>query len=390
MKTFFTNLIYLYLYFSVAGALTFFPPDPPLYKFTRTLNGEILPDNEDEENDDKDNDENDSSSSSSSNKESKPNNTNDPEEATNDSPASGATLEAPPEIHPAQALTERALLMRKRAKKRNARDALDHSRGVTYTFVPDPRLSSPPTSSGTLEAIKVPHLGKQLRASTRIHVACTIYRIRQDRVTDQTKTLIYSHGNATDIGAMHFMQLILAKGLKCNVVMYDYSGYGESGGVSLESNTYADIEAVYDYVLKNVVKDGNEKSIILYGQSVGGGPSCYLAAKESEVGGLILHSAFLSGMRVLTSNRALACLDIFPNLTRIKKVCCPVFIIHGMLDEEVAFAHGKALQDAVPDDCRRTPWWVRDRGHNDITDGRVKVLEYIQKMKIYFESLDHD
>lgn len=42
----------------------------------------------------------------------------------------------------------------------------------------------------------------------------------------------------------------------------------------------------------------------------------------------------MSGMRVLTPSRALACLDIFPNINRIKKVQSPVMVIHGMLDEE--------------------------------------------------------
>jgi fermentation-respiration switch protein FrsA (DUF1100 family) len=207
---------------------------------------------------------------------------------------------------------------------------------------------------------------------------------------ENTKTIIYSHGNATDIGAMHFMQVVIAKGLRCNVVMYDYSGYGESGGVAVEENTYKDIEAVYQYVLDHVVIGGNERNIVLYGQSVGGGPSCFLAAKKNNVGGLILHSAFMSGMRVLTPSRALACLDIFPNITRIQKVQCPVMVIHGMMDEEVGFEHGVALHEAVPDDCKRSPWWVRDRGHNDITDGRQKILEYIQKLKSFMESLDDD
>jgi fermentation-respiration switch protein FrsA (DUF1100 family) len=158
--------------------------------------------------------------------------------------------------------------------------------------------------------------------------------------------------------------------------------------VPLEGNTYTDIETVYDYTVEHVVRDNNEGNVILYGQSVGGGPSCYLASKKDLVGGLILHSAFMSGMRVLTPSRALACLDIFPNITRIKKVNCPVMVIHGFLDEEVTFAHGKALHEAVPEDCKRPPWWVKDRGHNDITDGRQKILEYIQKLKEFVESLD--
>mmetsp|Transcript_3715 Transcript_3715/g.7635 ORF Transcript_3715/g.7635 Transcript_3715/m.7635 type:complete len:95 (+) Transcript_3715:170-454(+) len=92
-------------------------------------------------------------------------------------------------------------------------------------------------------------------------------------------------------------------------------------------------------------------------------------------------------MRVLTPSRALACLDIFPNIDRIKKVNCPVFIIHGQKDQEVAFEHGQALQAAVPDDCTRDPWWVPDKGHNDICDG-PGIVQYIQRLNRFMRSLD--
>ena len=91
---------------------------------------------------------------------------------------------------------------------------------------------------------------------------------------------------------------------------------------------------------------------------------------------------------ILYHHRALACLDIFPNINRIQNVRCPVMIIHGLLDEEVHISHGKALHDAVPDDLKRNPLWVRDRGHNDITEGRSKLIEYIQRLKTFLESLD--
>jgi abhydrolase domain-containing protein 17 len=54
-------------------------------------------------------------------------------------------------------------------------------------------------------------------------------------------TLIYSHGNATDCGAMFIMYAMLALTLKINVVGYDYTGYGSSidGGVRpTEKQTY--------------------------------------------------------------------------------------------------------------------------------------------------------
>ena len=44
---------------------------------------------------------------------------------------------------------------------------------------------------------------------------------------------------------------------------------------------------------------------------------------NSDICGMVLHSPIMSGMRVLTPSRALACLDIYPNIDRIKKVKAP-------------------------------------------------------------------
>jgi len=94
-------------------------------------------------------------------------------------------------------------------------------------------------------------------------------------------TIIYSHGNATDIGAMYPLQAILSNSLECNVVSYDYSGYGESGGTAMESNTYTDIAGVYEWTLEHVCF-GDQSRIILYGQSVGSGPCCRLSQKLKD------------------------------------------------------------------------------------------------------------
>jgi fermentation-respiration switch protein FrsA (DUF1100 family) len=84
---------------------------------------------------------------------------------------------------------------------------------------------------------------------------------------------------------------------------------------------------------------------------------------------------------------ALACLDIYPNIDRIKKVECPVMIIHGALDEEVDVSHGQELHNAVSPHLRRDPWWVPDRGHNDITDGPGKLAEYVRRLRAFLDSL---
>lgn len=39
-------------------------------------------------------------------------------------------------------------------------------------------------------------------------------------------------------------------------------------------------------------------------------------------------------------------------------------------DPQVPWEHGKGIYEAVPEAFRRRPWWVPDRGHNDVCEGR--------------------
>lgn len=210
-------------------------------------------------------------------------------------------------------------------------------------------------------------------------------------------TLIYSHGNATDIGAMHDRCVGIADALGVNVLSYDYTGYGMASGSPTEAKTYRDIEAVCTWARANVLREGEDGSgrnkghgLILYGQSVGSGPTCFLASEERHgpFAGVVLHSPIMSGMRVLTDSRALSCLDIYPNLGRISQTRCPVMVMHGMKDEEVPWEHGKGIHEAVPEELRRRPWWVKDRGHNDICDGRRHLREYYARLKAFLKELD--
>ena len=292
---------------TVAGALTFFPPEPPLYELLRFQNGRQLAEHEPAQITDNNNNNNNNSNATDKARNESPTTTdpeNDcadmataPEQVANhleDTETKGQTQEQMKS--PIQQLTEQANERRKRAKLRNATDARDKKAGVTYQLALDPRLNTPPYDPNNVHALKIPN--KQ-----GAHVATIIYQVPQAHRTPETRTIIYSHGNATDIGAMFPMQVVLVHALHVNVVMYDYSGYGASGGVPEEKSTYADLDAVYHYVLHESGLVTDASRIVLYGQSVGSGPCCYLAAKHDQVGGLILHSAFTSGMRVLTPSR---------------------------------------------------------------------------------------
>lgn len=147
-------------------------------------------------------------------------------------------------------------------------------------------------------------------------------------------TILFSHGNAEDLGMMYKRMKDLALVLCVNVMAYDYTGYGLSvceekvedancgeflidgnntittaaktaanveRNVPSENMVYRNIEAAYTYLTQT--RNIPPRNIILYGRSLGSGPSCYLAAKTAlmgeSVGGLILHSPFLSVYKVV-------------------------------------------------------------------------------------------
>lgn len=79
--------------------------------------------------------------------------------------------------------------------------------------------------------------------------------------------MLFSHGNAVDLGQMTSFFVGLGQRINCNIFSYDYSGYGMSTGKPTEKNLYADIDAAW-HALRTRYGISPE-NIILYGQSIG-------------------------------------------------------------------------------------------------------------------------
>jgi len=183
-----------------------------------------------------------------------------------------------------------------------------------------------------------------------------------------TVTILFSHGNAEDLGMIYDWFNDLARVLRVNIMAYDYTGYGKSSGTPSEDNCYCDIEAAFKYLTE--VRRIQPEQVVLYGRSLGSGPSCYLASKSAtagrSVGGVILQSPLLSAYRVAFNFRFTMVGDRFPNIDYAPSIQCPVFIIHGTQDEVVPFWHGEDLFLALPQAWRAKPFWVEGAGHNNI------------------------
>jgi len=174
-------------------------------------------------------------------------------------------------------------------------------------------------------------------------------------------TILHSHGNAEDLGDILFI-LRKIQGLGFNVFAYDYQGYGQSGGRASETNAYADINTAYNYLTQNLQIPA--KQILVYGRSIGSGPSVDLASRQ-PVGGLILESPFLSISRFL-ANFNIFPFDKFPNLAKIKQVRSPLLVMHGRKDQVIPFAQGEELYNAA--NPPKQNLWVDNAGHNDLID----------------------
>jgi len=172
-------------------------------------------------------------------------------------------------------------------------------------------------------------------------------------------TILHSHGNAEDIGDLReLLEEFNNKGF--SVFAYDYHGYGTSESRPSEKNTYRDIEAAYKYMVGELRIPANR--IIALGRSVGAGAAVELA-REHELAGLILESAFASALRWVMRIRLFP-FDKFNNIGKIKEVKCPVIVIHGKADSIVPIRHGERLFEEANEP--KTCFWVERAGHNDL------------------------
>mmetsp|Transcript_109059 Transcript_109059/g.326192 ORF Transcript_109059/g.326192 Transcript_109059/m.326192 type:complete len:243 (-) Transcript_109059:76-804(-) len=196
---------------------------------------------------------------------------------------------------------------------------------------------------------------------------------------NSSKTILYSHGNAEDLGQiLHYIDH-MADTCGVDVFAYDYCGYGLSEGDPSEENCYQSINAAYDHLKRQV----RPARIVAFGRSIGSGPTVDLVSRHPEISGMVLQSPLESGGRAVLGygvSTVFYRMDIFRNYEKVDKVECPVLVMHGTNDAVVPHANGVAIHGA----CKRAvePLWVEGRGHNDMPDYTClkRVREFLEKI----------
>ncbi len=183
---------------------------------------------------------------------------------------------------------------------------------------------------------------------------------------DNDVCVIHFYGNNETLRASEYVIESL-RGRGYSVLMFDYRGYGSSRGKPKESSFYADAELVYEWLRERHPK----LRVVLSGWSVGSAVATYLAESVADVHGLMLFSAPTNMVEVVS--------HIFPpdqiiieeampfrfdSLDRIRRVKCPILLVHGENDTVVPYGMSRELEAAAK--TRLVRYDVPGAGHRDL------------------------
>lgn len=159
-------------------------------------------------------------------------------------------------------------------------------------------------------------------------------------------TLLFCHGNGGNISnRLESIQQFHQLGL--SVFIFDYHGYGRSGGKPGEKETYLDAEAAWEYL--TAARNIDPGSIIIFGRSLGGAVATWLAV-QYQSGAIIIESSFSSLPDIAARHYPFLPVKWlarfrYNSAENMAKIHAPVLIIHSPDDDLIPYDHGRKLFD---------------------------------------------
>lgn len=178
--------------------------------------------------------------------------------------------------------------------------------------------------------------------------------------------IMYFRGNAQSFSREHERYEAWV-GDGYGFLAFDYRGFPGSPGEVTQANVLADSEAAYDWLAAKGLP------ILLWGRSLGSGPSTYIAGiREAEA--LLLETPFVSAVAVAADRYGflpvgLLMHDQYPVSEWIGKVEEPVFVAHGTADTTIGVSHGERIYDLAPN--KDEIWIVQDADHGGLWDAGI-------------------
>ena len=189
--------------------------------------------------------------------------------------------------------------------------------------------------------IKLEYENVQLKTSDNLMLSAWYIPAKNSRLT-----LLFCHGNGGNISD-RLASINIFNELGVNCLIFDYRGYGTSQGKPTEKGLYIDAQTAYDWLINE--KKMSPENIIIYGQSLGGSVAAYHASNVNTKG-LIIESCFTSFADIAKKYYPYMPIKLlakyrFKTIDYLKKVKCPVLIIHSRNDELIPFEFGLRLYE---------------------------------------------
>jgi len=157
-------------------------------------------------------------------------------------------------------------------------------------------------------------------------------------------TVLFLHGNGGNI-SHRLDSVLMFHRLGYSTLIFDYRGYGNSGGKSTEEGTYRDAAAAWRYLVEQ--RRIPHCGIVLFGESMGAAIAAQLATREKPAA-LVISSGFTSvpdmaqHLYPYLPAKWLALIH-YDTREYLRAVTAPVLIAHSPQDDIVPYEQGQAL-----------------------------------------------
>ncbi|MBI3605079.1 MAG: alpha/beta hydrolase [Nitrospirae bacterium] len=208
-------------------------------------------------------------------------------------------------------------------------------------------------------------------------------------------TVLQFHGNGANIGN-HYGAVYWLPDEGYNVFLFDYRGYGKSGGTPARQGIQEDGIAALEYIRQRA--DVIPYPIIIYGQSLGGAVAVSTVATQKQDGivAVILESSF-TGYRAIAREKlgslwltwplqwplSFLISNEYSPLDMIGKISpVPLLIVHGDADEVIPKHHSETLFKTARKP--KTLWIIPGGHHIDAfsyphQENRKRLLEFLEQ-----------
>jgi hypothetical protein len=187
------------------------------------------------------------------------------------------------------------------------------------------------------------------------------------------KSILFCHNNNTTLGDIYPFLCDLCTQLRCDVISFDYSGYGLSNGITNIENCFIDTYSVFHFSKKYL--DLSNNNFVIFAFGLGGIPALKLCSvynlDNQNIKGLILYSPILE--------------KYYLDMCNIVNINCPLLAMHGRIDNvsnyEKTFSLAKFFS-------KRIEWYPKSCRYDELHI--KKRFKFYKNINIFFKCIDSD